>query len=371
MENTVKARPNHYEILGLKPTASGDEIARAFTREISVTRPRAFGGLAELSIAYETLRNPASRRSYDESLGLKPEPRRSTPAPKEFKLFMVHASARPAERPPSNAMPTPIAKSEPQPGRERPVDPRVASIAASLRGLAKPAKVDAVPNSSPRSEQQPDPRADVGIETIVEEILADGYAAKGRLGHVGNRAPEWKRVALAGGALIVGAGILGALAGLDAGNAVQKPQPEPALTIPVPAPKATPGTIAASAGPARPEARSQQPRHRRFAEPRTVRELPSERLAGLEQQLEAPQSEETPVEQAAADSAPVAATPAKMPLSDATIARTIGRIGYSCGAVASVEGEAEGVFKVTCTSGQSYRAAPVRGRYRFRRLSNP
>jgi hypothetical protein len=58
-----------------------------------------------------------------------------------------------------------------------------------------------------------------------------------------------------------------------------------------------------------------------------------------------------------------------MPLSNATIARTIARIGYSCGQVASteaVEGES-GVIKVTCTSGQSYRAAPVRGRYHFRR----
>jgi hypothetical protein len=58
-----------------------------------------------------------------------------------------------------------------------------------------------------------------------------------------------------------------------------------------------------------------------------------------------------------------------MPLSNALIARTIGRIGYSCGEVAStsaVDGS-PGVFKVTCTSGQSYRAAPVRGRYHFRR----
>jgi hypothetical protein len=55
------------------------------------------------------------------------------------------------------------------------------------------------------------------------------------------------------------------------------------------------------------------------------------------------------------------------------IARTIGRIGYACGqvaATAAIEGEAPGVFKVTCTSGQSYRAVPVRGRYRFKRLGS-
>ena len=80
-------------------------------------------------------------------------------------------------------------------------------------------------------------------------------------------------------------------------------------------------------------------------------------------------SDQTAIE-AAADSVPTGATSAGIPLPNAVIARTIGRIGYPCGEVASttaMEGTA-GVFKVTCTSGHSYRAAPVRGRYRFRRL---
>jgi hypothetical protein len=58
-----------------------------------------------------------------------------------------------------------------------------------------------------------------------------------------------------------------------------------------------------------------------------------------------------------------------MPLSNALIARTIGRIGYACGQVAStapVDGSA-GMFKVTCTSGHAYQARPVGGRYRFKR----
>ena len=77
--------------------------------------------------------------------------------------------------------------------------------------------------------------------------------------------------------------------------------------------------------------------------------------------------------QAAAEAPQVAAAAADMPLPNSTIARTIERIGYSCGEVAStapVAGEEPGVFKVTCTSGQSYRAAPVRGRYHFRRLGS-
>jgi hypothetical protein len=59
-----------------------------------------------------------------------------------------------------------------------------------------------------------------------------------------------------------------------------------------------------------------------------------------------------------------------MPLPKPTIARTLHRIGYSCGSVAStsaVDGQA-GVFTVTCTSGQSYRASPQHGRYRFKKL---
>jgi hypothetical protein len=78
---------------------------------------------------------------------------------------------------------------------------------------------------------------------------------------------------------------------------------------------------------------------------------------------------EITTEQVAALTSQAEEPSASMPLSNAVIARTIRRIGYSCGEVAStsaVEGTA-GAFKITCSSGQSYRAAPVRGRYHFRR----
>jgi hypothetical protein len=55
-------------------------------------------------------------------------------------------------------------------------------------------------------------------------------------------------------------------------------------------------------------------------------------------------------------------------MSKAAIAQTIGRIGYPCGRVASTSHILGNVFKVTCTSGDSYRAAPINGRYRFKRL---
>ena len=78
--------------------------------------------------------------------------------------------------------------------------------------------------------------------------------------------------------------------------------------------------------------------------------------------------EDAAIEQAAAETPSVSATTAKLPLPNAVIARTIGRIGYPCGQVANASALGGGAFKVTCTSGHSYRAAPVRGRYRFRRL---
>ncbi len=60
---------------------------------------------------------------------------------------------------------------------------------------------------------------------------------------------------------------------------------------------------------------------------------------------------------------------ASMPLPNKVIARTIERIGYSCGEVSStsaVDGSS-GAYNVTCSSGQTYQATPVHGRYHFRR----
>jgi hypothetical protein len=72
----------------------------------------------------------------------------------------------------------------------------------------------------------------------------------------------------------------------------------------------------------------------------------------------------------AVEAAPAAGVvAANLPLPNRVIARTIERIGYPCGQIASsVPVGAGGAFTVTCTSGHSYQAAPVRGRYHFRRL---
>lgn len=62
--------------------------------------------------------------------------------------------------------------------------------------------------------------------------------------------------------------------------------------------------------------------------------------------------------------------PARVPLSDAAIARTIERIGFPCGAVVSsnrVENSGgDAVYKITCSSGASYQGTNKGGRFFFR-----
>src|SRR5438477_4731804 len=121
MISAVKSRPSYYEVLRIAPTASAGEVAAAFARELS--RPRAFGGIAEVSIAYETLRHPDKRTAYDAALGLKP------------------ASAGAAEPRATDRSPLAAPPVEPQPAAE----PRVASFIASSLRPAIDADVPPVP----------------------------------------------------------------------------------------------------------------------------------------------------------------------------------------------------------------------------------
>src|SRR4051794_37511398 len=112
MVSAVKARPNHYEMLGLSPTATSDEIARAFAREIGMFRVRAMGGVAQVSIAYETLRDAAKRRAYDASLGLRPEPELPR-VPAAGPQFIGSTTVRPVERLVADVVPQPAARITP------------------------------------------------------------------------------------------------------------------------------------------------------------------------------------------------------------------------------------------------------------------
>ena len=343
MISTVRARPNHYEVLSVSPTATDDEIARAFAREINVLRPRAFGGLTEVSIAYETLRDPIKRRAYDAALGLKPEPQPRYAATARWAgtPFIGAALARPTDD---------RAAAEVEP----PAEPRTASfIAASLRDPVGP---QPEPEAKPRAEPERSPHA--------EEL---------RLGDAEDRPVEWSRTAMLGAALVGAVVFLGALAGWQAGKGEQQPQ---AVTAALPPPKPRPATASPAPAPRVAEARPLRIA-RAAAAPARIKHSSAPPTASLSEDPLAAQPEpnriaETATEPATTAESPAVETAAAMPLSNAVIARTIERIGYACGQVSStsaVEG-ARGVYTVTCTSGAFYQAKPVRGRYHFRRLGS-
>jgi len=341
MASTVKSRPNHYEVLGLTPTASSDEIARAFAMEISIFRPHGFGGIADVTVAYETLRNPARRRAYDAALGLnakrEPEPEHllsSSGVGGASFLGRTGPFAEPAE-PPAKSETTPF-------------------IAAALRELASP---EPLRKTAEAATQRPEPPFEALSTSEGPDLAEEGST-------------PWKRIGIAAGGVALAVGLLGAWAGWMTGNGAV-PHPERAAKVALP-----PATTFAVGDPAQDGAalpveppRAARPKRPTLAASPPERHRPASRLASLDEQLAEPVA--APADAPVTEAAPVTPVAASLPLSNGVIARTIARIGYPCGEVASTSaGASPGVFTVTCTSGHSYQAAPVRGRYHFRRLAN-
>jgi hypothetical protein len=376
MIGTVRARPNHYETLGLKPTASDDEIAQAFAREIRAPRPSAFGGLVEVSVAYETLRDPARRRAHDAALGLKREP-----PPQQYVMatarwagtqFIGAAPARPShdKLPPAPAPAAAPAAAKPEP----PAEPTPASFVA-----AREREPDSPRPQPPRA---PAPEAKAKLEPQTGRDRPLRQVEQLRLAETEHHPLEWRRPAILVGAPIAAVVLIGALAGWQAGKGEAQPQ---SVTAALPPPK--PHRVTGAPAPERSVAEAHilgLPRAG-FAPVRTKR-APAAPTPGASEDPLAARPEPSQVAETAADApidsgaepaavateAPAVETAAAMPLSKAVIARTIHRIGYACGQVAStsaVEG-ARGVYNVTCTSGASYQAKPVRGRYHFRRTGS-
>ena len=374
MVSTTGTRPNHYEILGLSPTATADDVKRAYGREI--LKPRAFGGLAEIGIAFATLQDPVKRRAYDQSIGLvrKPEPK---PLHASWS-WSVHvpapgkpvAAAVPASEPAS--IPSPDTRPETAPRR------RESLIAASLRELADPAAI---------SQAQALRRAPVARPPAIPEPWMGAPAAE--LPDAATIAIEWRRPAMIGGGLLLAAVVFGAWAGMAVRDPGVPVELEARVTMPVPSAKAR-SVSAAPQLQEKSETRLTESRPLQLAgapvrvvsprdseSPQASVPRPIPLTAQEEQELAGESFAETAVSQApeaaeaiaqpAESAGPVSA--ARLPLSERIVARTIGRIGYACGAVASIApvDATPGVFKVTCTSGHSYQARPVRGRYHFRR----
>src|SRR4030088_1963829 len=95
MDCAVRVRQNHYETLGLKPTASNQEIGQGFAR--AMRSPHLTPEIAQIAVAFATLADPAKRRVYDVTLGLILEPQQHVePSAISFRISEHFAGAAPA-----------------------------------------------------------------------------------------------------------------------------------------------------------------------------------------------------------------------------------------------------------------------------------
>ena len=340
MASTMSSRPSYYDALGVSPAATQDEIAHAFRHAMGLFGAHSAAMAAQVAIAFETLRSPERRRTYDEARGLK----RGAAADAAPMALSFRISAQP-----------PAAEPHVEPAPE---PSRASFIASSLLEIARP--VDVNPSRRPAVQADTAP---------VEAAPASLW--QGDPDQAEDRPIDWKRPVVAVGAVVLAAGLVGALAGVWVKGDVQG---QAAVTTALP--PAKPSVQAAvQTGPAvaTEAAAPLQPRLRKPRPQRAVTEAPA--LAAVPQAADdgaaPPLASDAAADPLAPqpDSAIEAVAAAGLPMASRLVARTIDRIGYACGEVAStsaVDGSA-GVYKVTCTSGRSYRAAPVHGRYRFRR----
>lgn len=365
MVSSVRPRPNYYDVLGLSPSANQEEIRRAFAKFMGMFGAHPLAAAAELSAAFETLRNPVKRRAYDDSLGLKREaaPQQWTMAiPARSTRGFVASAPGPAEKASSEALARLARLAEPQPLAPAPQAP------APPPALLKPDSQD---------------RSAARLETHIETMLAAHDQ------NADDQPLAWRRPAMAVGGLLAAAGLIGALAGSSAMDSGSSAKPKASVGRP------------RSAAPVLASTHSSSTPIAEGADLGTVRQQPAsapvQRARPVRHRLEpvsgtpaaAASADSTPASEQVADNGPgataapvtadsSAAPPAAvatiasadLPLAGKLMARTIERIGYACGDVASataVEGGGAGVYKVTCTSGDTYRAAPQHGRYHFRR----
>ena len=235
MVSTVRSRPNHYEVLGLTPAASSDGIEQAFAKEL--LRPRPFGSLAEVTIAYETLRDRIKREAYDISIGVKPKPASPSPdGPPEWAPFLIGASAKPVVRHAINPLPRILqqadARPRPESGEAPAAEPKMPPFVAAPR--PEPFNPDSREVQPKPTAEEPRPEA-VAKPVLEPQTGGDRlhFAELGRFRFDGVALSQWKLPALAAGAMILAVGV-GAWTGLESGNDNELVQPTQAVTLKVP-----------------------------------------------------------------------------------------------------------------------------------------
>jgi len=392
MLSAVKTARNHYEVLGLSPTATQQEIAGAFTAAMSMFGGRPTTAATRVCQAFAVLRSPERRKAYDRRMGLNKSPQLypwpSSPTPQITARIAVAGMSR--ERPEAAAIPDeprqlpPESTPDPRAAEQRAAEARVSELVASLRKLAEPTapkvEKDAASKPAPLLREPPDPKQP--IEPFIEQLVAFERAQRRSAGAGEHSSPSWGRLASAVGGLVLGAGVLGGVLGMSAigGSA---PEASVAVQLPAARPRPEPSSVRPAVAPF--EAETLGPKQERAVRadvvtprtrPQAVASAPWAVAEDTQPEyMAAAAGEQVPSDTIAADllapapeEAGVAA--ARMPLPGPVVARTIRRIGYRCDRVASATAMADGpgAFLVTCSSGDSYRAAPVRGRYHFRRV---
>lgn len=383
MVSTTGLRPTHYETLGIEPDADLAAIEQAFRRKVSAFAPHSFGSVAGASVAYETLKDPAKRRAYDEKIGLIEPP--APPPVADFwtgRPYSMRAGRVIGARPLGANAGAAIAPVLSPPAPVRAV-PQPVPFMAAPRADPEPL---AVVEPAPVMEPEPEPSVEVEAGPIVPvQAEITRPASVSASAAAPTREPisfsfadaetgelDGRRTAMIAGGLVVAVGLAGAWLGWSAGGTEpgSAALSEVRQELPTPTP---PGGSVINVSDADRAAPAPQPQ--RFA---TFRARPSRTVpapaeppaeaAGIPSSPPDLTSESATIAEAT-PSEPATASAAALPLSRQTIARTIERIGYSCGSVsAAAPTGSGGVFTVTCSSGQSFRASPRGGRYRFRKI---
>ena len=201
----------HYEILGLEPTADADAIKKAFRREIARYHPDKVTHLgtefqemaatraAELTVAYKTLTDPATRAEYDASIAADvppqvPPPRRN-PCPIRRTPVQRRRPTRVKPRPRAGSGRFAAVRADRDVILRRAIAARVRSTVETLYGKVETPTVRGfdlalVPVAKPRFLGSPPPRVLVQVVSVADSgAVTEAWNAASRARMQAGKAP--------------------------------------------------------------------------------------------------------------------------------------------------------------------------------------